>query len=32
MRYDLDYLVTEIQGLTLPIAYRDTQFTVYRLR
>jgi hypothetical protein len=31
-RYDLDYLVTEIQGLTLPIAYRDTQFTVYRLR
>jgi hypothetical protein len=31
-RYDLDYLVTEIQGLALPVAYRNDRFLVYKLR
>lgn len=30
-RYDLDYLVTEAD-LALPVAYRNTQFTIYALR
>jgi hypothetical protein len=31
-RYELDYLITEARGLSLPVAYSNARFVVYRLR